>query len=127
MARTLKSIDAPAAARLMEEGAVMIDVRESAEHARSRIPGSRNVALSCFGSSELPLQPGRAVVFFCASGNRTSLHAARLVDKAGTAEAYVMEGGLSAWSRAGLPVESDSRQSDDGRADTGFFSRLFSR
>lgn len=128
MARNLKNVDAHAAARLMQEGALMVDVRESGEYARARVPGSQNITLSRLELAELPLAPNQAVVFFCASGNRTSVYAARLAQKAGAAEAYVMQGGLSAWGRAGLPVESGSGgQSDDASRRPGFFSRMFQR
>jgi len=53
----------------------------------------------------LPVADGQAVVYFCASGNRTRVHAARLAAKAGAADAYVMEGGINAWAQAGLPIE----------------------
>jgi len=125
MPRSLKSIDAVAAARLRDKGALMVDVRESGEYARARIPGSRNVALSRFESSELVLAPDQAVVFFCASGTRTRVHAARLAAKAGAAEAYVLAGGLSAWNQAGLPVEA-SRPGDPPRR-PGLLARIFSR
>jgi len=127
MARSLKSIDAAIAAKLMDRGALMVDVRESSEYARARIPGSENIALSRFELGELSLGPDQAVVFFCASGNRTCVHASRLAEKAGTAEAYVIKGGLSAWSQAGLPVEAGaSRQSDEHRR-PGLLARIFSR
>ncbi len=38
---------------------------------------------------------------------RTTQNAARLKDAA-SSEAYIMEGGLDAWKKAGLPVASDS-------------------
>ena len=104
----------------------MVDVRESGEFARVRIPRSQNIALSRFEISELPVSPGQAVVFFCASGNRTNVYAARLAEKAGEAEAYVMVGGISAWGAAGLPVESGSGQGNDAPRDS-IFGRLFSR
>ncbi|MEO8668140.1 MAG: rhodanese-like domain-containing protein, partial [Bauldia sp.] len=78
MPRPLKHVDASAAAILMEEGALMVDVRESYEFASGRVPGSQNIALSSLDATPLPLQSNQAVVFFCASGNRTSAHAARL-------------------------------------------------
>lgn len=127
MSRKLKSVDAHAAARLKDKGALMVDVREGGEHARSRIPGSQNIPLSRLELSELPLGPDQPVVFFCAGGNRTSIHAARLAEKAGAAEAYVMAGGISAWGQAGLPVESGSAGQNDGPTGSGFLSRLFGR
>jgi rhodanese-related sulfurtransferase len=78
MARTLKNVDAHGAAKLKDKGALMVDVRESGEYARSRIPGTQNIALSRLEITNLPLAPDQAVVFFCASGNRTNVNAARL-------------------------------------------------
>src|SRR5260221_12733475 len=106
MAKTLKGVDAHAAAKLMKDGALMVDVREPGEYARSLIAGSLNAPLSRLDLAPLPLGERQAVVFFCASGNRTTVNAARLAAKAGGAEAYVLQGGMFAWSRAGLPVES---------------------
>jgi rhodanese-related sulfurtransferase len=106
MKRNLDRIDVATAADLMKAGALMVDVREPAEYASARMPGSLNMALSRFGESELSLVAGQAVVFFCATGNRTNVHANRLAEKAGPADAYVMDGGLSAWSSAGLPIET---------------------
>lgn len=122
MAQVLKGVDTARAAELMEKGALMVDVRESYEFAGARIPGSHNAALSSLEASDLPLEPDQAIVFFCASGNRTSMNASRLAAKANGSEAYVMSGGITAWARAGLPVE---RGSTDTGGRPGFFSRLF--
>ena len=123
MAHALKGVDATRAVDLMKKGALMVDVRESYEYANARIPGSHNAALSSLEASDLPLGPDQAIVFLCASGNRTSMNAARLAAKANGSEAYVMSGGIAAWARAGLPVERGSTDTGGGRP--GFFSRLF--
>ena len=107
MTANLKNIDAPTAAKMQENGALLVDVREDGEYEMAHIPGSELVPLSRFEESALTLAPGQAVVFFCASGNRTNVHAARLAAKAGDADAYVMQGGIKAWAQAGLPVETD--------------------
>jgi len=87
-----------------------VDVREADEHARERIPGARNLPLSRLEAAELAVHEGRPVLFHCRSGGRTAGHAGRLAAKAGLCEAYIVEGGLDAWKRAGLPVAEDSRQ-----------------
>lgn len=107
----LKTITPEAAARLLrEDGATLVDVREPDEHARARIPGARNLPLSRLEEAELAVQGGRPVLFHCRSGARTRGNAVRLAAKAGLCEAYVVEGGLEAWKRAGLPVAEDRRQ-----------------
>ena len=85
-------------------------MREADEHARERIPGARNLPLSRLEEAELAVHQGKPVLFHCRSGARTAGNADRLAAKAGLCEAYVVEGGLDAWKRAGLPVAEDRRQ-----------------
>jgi rhodanese-related sulfurtransferase len=107
----LKPISPEAAATLLREGgATLVDVREPDEHARARIPGAQNLPLSRLEEAELALHVGKPVIFHCRSGARTQGNAARLAAKAGLCEAYVVEGGLDAWKRTGLPVAEDRRQ-----------------
>jgi rhodanese-related sulfurtransferase len=107
----LNTITPEEAARLLREGgATLIDVREADEHARERIPGARSMPLSRLEEAELAVHQGKPVLFHCRSGARTAGNADRLAAKAGLCEAYVVEGGLDAWKRAGLPVAEDRRQ-----------------
>ena len=107
----LHTITPEDAARLLREGgATLVDVREADEHARERIPGARNLPLSRLEEAELAVHQGKPVLFHCRSGARTAGNADRLAAKAGLCEAYVVEGGLDAWKRAGLPVAEDRRQ-----------------
>lgn len=105
----LKTIAPERAAELMRDGAVLIDVREADEHARERIPGARHHALSKL-DAENPARPGDEVlIFHCRSGARTQANAGRLSATA-PCEAFVLEGGLDAWKKAGLPTALDRRQ-----------------
>jgi rhodanese-related sulfurtransferase len=107
---TLKTISPERAAELMRDGAVLIDVREADEHARERIPGARHHALSQLDAQN-PARPGDDVmIFHCRSGARTQANAPRLAGGAAGCEAYILEGGLDAWKKAGLPVALDRRQ-----------------
>jgi rhodanese-related sulfurtransferase len=81
VATNLKSIDALTAAEMQEGGALLVAVREDGEYEMAHIPGSELIPLSRFEASELPVADGQAVVYFCASGNRTRVHAARLAAK----------------------------------------------
>lgn len=107
---TLQTISPDRAAELMRQGAVLIDIREADEHARERIPGARHHALSRLGANS-PAQAGDTVlVFHCRSGARTRANARKLAAAAAGCETYVLEGGLDAWKRAGLPTAVDARQ-----------------
>jgi rhodanese-related sulfurtransferase len=103
----MKTIDPVRAKRLIDEGAILVDIREPDEFARERLPGAQNRPLASLTS----LQSGgaKAVVFHCRSGMRTQANADRLA-AAADCEAYLLEGGLDAWKKAGLPVTVDARQ-----------------
>jgi rhodanese-related sulfurtransferase len=108
------------AAELLNEGrAVLVDVREAHEFAEQRASGAVSRPLSALGRERLDSEPGKAVIFTCLSGLRTSMNAARLAASVQGA-CYVLTGGLSAWSKAGLPVERDARK-------PGFGDRFFGR
>ena len=51
----------------------------------------------------------RIAIFHCRSGQRTAMHAAKLAEAA-SCEAYIVEGGIEAWKKAGLPVARDRSQ-----------------
>ena len=107
----LKTISPKDAALLCEEGAALIvDVREPDEHVRMRIPGALSLPLSRLDQPGATLPQGRPVLFHCRSGARTDAHAARLAATAGRVDAYVLDGGLDAWRRAGLPIAEDRGQ-----------------
>ena len=106
----LKTISAQDASRLLRDGATLVDVREPDEHARERIPGAHSLPLSQLQDVELTVAKGQPVLFHCRGGARTAGNADRLAQKAGNCEAYIVEGGLDAWKKAGLPVAMDRRQ-----------------
>jgi rhodanese-related sulfurtransferase len=106
----LKTISPSDAAGLVRQGAVLVDIRETDEHARERIPGARHAPLSRI-DSETPVRPSDdVVVFHCRTGARTAGNAGRLAAAAEGCQAFVLEGGLDAWKKAGLPVTVDPRQ-----------------
>lgn len=104
---SLPTIDAVRAKRLIDDGAVLVDVREADERAREHVPGTRHHALSKI--STIDTDGAKAVIFHCRSGARTAANASRLAGAAGC-DAYVLEGGIDAWKKAGLPVTTDARQ-----------------
>jgi rhodanese-related sulfurtransferase len=103
---TIGNIDAPEANRLVKSGkAVLVDIREPAEHAREHIAGAALAPLSrfedgCFASSAAP------VIFHCQSGNRTRTNEARLAG-CGAREVLVLKDGLNGWKAAKLPTVLD--------------------
>jgi len=109
MTTTLDPLTPDEAARRLAQGrAVLIDIREPDEFARRRARGALSRPLSTLDADGLDLEGGREVIFTCRSGMRTGANGARLA-AACAGPAHVLEGGLDAWDRAGLPVETDRK------------------
>lgn len=109
----MKTVSPARAAELMRQGAVLIDIRERDEHARERIPGARHHALSQLAQGNVARDGDDILVFHCRSGARTKGNASRLAAAAGACETYLLEGGIDAWKKAGLPVTLDRNQPID--------------
>lgn len=106
---SLKTITPQAASELVKQGAVLVDIRAADEHARERIAQARHVPMERLQDGALPLDGAPAVIFHCRSGNRTRVNAQTL-GACAPCDAYVLEGGLDGWKRAGLPVLADASQ-----------------
>lgn len=105
----LSKIDPPSLhSRLQAGNVVLIDIREPAEFAREHIRGARLVPLGSIDAHDFDAERDKTAVFTCRSGNRTAMNASRLLAK-GFREAFVLDGGLDAWKKAGLPVHFDAK------------------
>lgn len=93
--------------RLADGRAVLVDIREADEFARSHVPGARSLPLSAWEQSHFTVDPDADVVFTCRTGMRTAGACDRLAARV-SGDAYVLDGGLDAWARAGLPVEANA-------------------
>ena len=72
----------PAKAKdLLDQGAILIDIRETDEHAREKVIGARHLPLSKLDEADLVLHAGKPVIFHCKSGARTMNNASRLAQK----------------------------------------------
>ena len=100
-----------ASEELASGAAVLVDVRQSVEWDHGHIDGSVPVPrglLEFFADPTSPrykqeLDPAKRMVVVCHSGARAALAAATLQDM-GYPEVAVLDGGLAAWTAAGLPT-----------------------
>lgn len=83
----------------------VVDVREAVEFSGEKIKGSRNVPLSELHKTKAEIQKDKTVYLLCRSGNR-ACQAAEQLQKDGYENVVVIEGGLEACKRSGIPVES---------------------
>lgn len=90
------------------EKAVLVDVSEPDEYARSHAVGARNVPLGELEARLPQVVKNKAlpVLLICASGGRAARGAA-VAKKLGYEQAQAVAGGLKAWKAANLPVAAD--------------------
>jgi rhodanese-related sulfurtransferase len=98
---------------LGDDSVVFVDVREPGELAKDgKIPGSIHIPRGVLEYSIDPSHPrhneifssGKTVVFYCAGGGRSVL-ATKLAMDMGVSNPVNLEGGFSAWSKAGGSID----------------------
>src|SRR5690242_16768873 len=83
----------------------LVDVREDYEREAGHVAGSRHVPLGELTAAAPSIDPARPIVFVCRVGARSSM-AAWSFARAGY-DAHNLEGGMVAWTAAGLPLEPE--------------------
>jgi phage shock protein E len=89
--------------RLDSREAVLIDVREPDEWREGHVAGARHIPLGDLPARLGEVPQDRPVLLFCRSGNRSG-KATAFLRQQGYGQATNVEGGITAWQRAGLPV-----------------------
>lgn len=90
---------------LVNEHAVLIDVRTPDEFAQGHIQGAMNINVegSDFDSQIANLDKTKTYAVYCHSGRRSGI-ATKAMETAGFVHMYDLEGGISAWQSAGGEV-----------------------
>ncbi|QYJ02794.1 rhodanese-like domain-containing protein [Nocardioides panacisoli] len=99
----MREIDIDALATALDEGAVLVDVREPGEYAEGHVPAAVNIPMGQLPRRTDELDSDLPVHVICASGNRSSAMTDVLAG-AGFAAVNV-RGGTQAWADSGRPVE----------------------
>lgn len=102
---SVKTVD-PATLRqwLEQDSAILIDVREPAEHRARHIVQARPIPLGKVQTEGLP--EGRRIVVHCLKGGRGAAACEKLARQNPRLEIYNLAGGIDAWAAAGLPVRT---------------------
>ena len=100
--RKYASIGPADAQRRIDDGAVLLDVREPAEWRAGHAPKARHIPLGDLDRRRKELPAGREIITVCRSGNRSARAAGILAADGHTVRN--LTGGMRAWSAAGLPV-----------------------
>jgi len=89
----------------------LVDVREDYEWKAGRLAGARHIELERVASEAPTIDREKPVVFYCRVGARSGM-AANAFRRAGY-DAYSMDGGITAWDAAGLPLEPEGGEVAD--------------
>jgi hydroxyacylglutathione hydrolase len=101
-------VDAAEAGRVIGEGALAVDVRQTSEFAAGHLPGAMHVPLGEVKGRAGELPQGVPLVLYCGRGER-AMSALSLLGDVGLGPLLVLPGGAAAWEEAGYPVERSSR------------------
>ncbi len=111
----LREIDVARAHELLsgEDAPVLVDIREPSELETGWIEGALKVPMSGL-SNQLEEHRDRTLLIYCAHGNR-SLRVADALAEAGYGDPVSLAGGIVAWERAGLPIQTPAGLDDEQR------------
>ena len=106
----LTNIDAVDAVKLINNDAVIVDLRSSDAHARGHIVSARSIPSDELDAKlpTLSQYKSKPVIAVCASGV-SSTRAVNTLRQQGFESVYGLKGGMAAWSQAGLPVVSGKK------------------
>lgn len=93
------------AARRVDEGAVLLDVREPDEWHAGHAPNAVHVPLAALAASVDRFDKDQPIVAVCRVGGRSERAAAVLLQRG--YDAVNLAGGMQAWQAAGMPVVTE--------------------
>jgi rhodanese-related sulfurtransferase len=103
---SVPEIDVHELARLREQGATLLDVRNPDEWLEARVPGVPLIPLPDLAERTDEVPAGDPLYVICAAGGRSAKAAEHL--RTLGVDAVNVAGGTRAWIEAGYPTESGS-------------------
>jgi len=106
----IKSIDVKTLKSwLSNNEAIIVDVREPAEHEAESIPGSTLIPLGKMCKQALPDTHGKKLVVHCHLGGRSMTACEKLLAEDPNLEIYNLQGGMKAWTEVGETIQASVR------------------
>jgi rhodanese-related sulfurtransferase len=102
----VQECDVPQARARVENGAVLIDVREDNEYAAGHAAGAKHMGRGIIERDIVQTYPEKdtELVLYCGGGFRSAL-SADMLQKMGYTNIWSMDGGWKAWKDSGAPIE----------------------
>src|SRR5947209_3910139 len=103
----IDEVDPAVVREQIDNGAVVIDVRETDEWSAGHLPGAKHVPKSYIETRIEGAAPDRTqhVILYCQSGNRSAWAARTLLEDLGYEHVEHMTGGITLWKDRGYEVE----------------------
>ena len=102
----IREIGVAVARKLVDAGAVLIDVREDREFEADHAEGARHMGRGILERDIVQTIPDKdtEIVLYCGGGYRSAL-SADMLQKMGYTNVRSMDGGWAAWKDSGAPTE----------------------
>ena len=110
----LVAIAPNAAIALINNDAVVLDLRGQEAYARGHITNAKHIPLEELDTRKETLDKSKPVVAVCDAGVSSNKAVASL-RLAGFESAYGLKGGMNAWTQAGLPVVTGKKTRSKGK------------
>jgi len=103
-----KFLDPSAVKAWLDHGqaVVFLDVREADEFAAAHLPGAINVVYDQVATLAESLPHDRPIVVYCIHSTHRAPEAAKTLTRLGFTNAYVLEGGITAWQAGGMTIHA---------------------
>lgn len=106
----IKQVDPKTAKQWLDsDEAILVDVREPAEHKTANIPGSILKPSGSICCGDIP-NSGKKIIIHCQKGMRGNNACKKLVAENSGIEVYNLEGGIEAWQNAGFGIKSNGKK-----------------
>ena len=105
----VRDVNVAAARDLINQGALLLDVREANEWAAGHAPEATHLPLAHIANAPSLVRADQSVVVICRSGNRSRVAAEALLSRG--VSAVNLAGGMIAWAQGGESVTDSNGHS----------------
>lgn len=114
----LVNIDSVDAVKLINNDAIVVDLRSSDAHSRGHIVNARSIPSDELDAkvSTLDQYKSKPIIAVCESGV-SSTRAVNTLRQQGFESVYGLKGGMAGWSQAGLPVVTGKKTKSKSKKD----------
>jgi rhodanese-related sulfurtransferase len=107
---SVTNIDSKTLKKWLENNeAIVVDVREPAEHESKKIAGANLLPLSNISKHSLPQISNKKLVIHCHSGKRSQAACQKLLSEDPNLEIYNLAGGIADWDAFGGDVKTSGK------------------